>query len=55
MNEERTGKCLRQVEHIRKMFEVMTLTLPKGTLAAGKPATQESSLDVFCRDFRRKY
>ena len=47
MNEERTGKCLRQVEHIRghlwhiysitvnrKIFEVMTSTLPKGTLGS---------------------
>ena len=34
MNEERTGKCLRQVEHIRKIFEVMTLTLPKGTIGS---------------------
>ena len=52
MNEERTGKCLRQVEHMwsfvthifhngqpshgddRKIFEVMTSTLPKGTLGS---------------------
>jgi hypothetical protein len=35
VNEERTGKCLRQVQHIhgddRKIFEVMTSALPKGT------------------------
>jgi hypothetical protein len=35
VNEERTGKCLRRVEHIRgKIFEVMTSILPKGTLGS---------------------
>ena len=43
MNEERTGKCLRHVEHIRgqpsyggdrKILEVRTSALPKGTIGS---------------------